>query len=205
MMWQVVFLRNALVALLPFQKRLRSLKRGMFGRTHSIHAGSVYSGGFDHINLLGEAGMDLNGKTVLEIGTGWYPVIPLMLRLAGASHVVLTDEHRLLDSETLAAAVAFLKERREDMATRLEIEVEDVDRVLNIPTGTPLEHKLECLGLSYRVPTNLGGIEQRVDAVISHTVLEHIPPDVLTRIFRQTQGVLKEGGLISHGTDHSDH
>ena len=45
----------------------------------------------------------------------------------------------------------------------------------------------------------------RVDAVISHTVLEHVPPQLIAELAHHWRRVLRPGGLISHGVDHSDH
>lgn len=205
MRWQFRCARNTLVAALPFQLQLRALKRRVMGKAHRIHEASVYAGGFDQIKLLREAGLDLKGATVLELGTGWYPVIPLILRLAGAARIILTDEYSLLDRETLGAAVAFLNARQDDLAERLGIEARDIERALTLPESAPLDDALAALGLSYHVPTGLDGLYLQVDAVISHTVLEHIPPTVLEMIFRQSRSLLRPGGLISHGIDHSDH
>lgn len=205
MRWQIRSTRNTLVAVLPFQQHLRRLKRRVSGRAHHIHEQSVYSGGFDQIALLQEAGLDLRGRTVLELGTGWYPVIPLMMRLAGAARVVLTDVYALLDRETLRAAVDFLGARSTDLADRLGLTEAEIVRGLALSDEAPLTEALEVLGLDYRVPFDIGAADVQVDAIYSHTVLEHIPPPVLKTIFRHSHGLLRPGGLISHGIDHSDH
>lgn len=205
MRWQFRCARNTVAAALPFQRRLRALKRRLSGRTHHIHEASVYSGGFDQITLLRDAGLELRGATVLELGTGWYPVIPLMLRLAGADRVILTDVHALMDRETLGAATGFLLARRADLARRLGQTETEIEATLALPPEMPLEEALERLGLVYRVPIDLARPDLAVDAIVSHTVLEHIPPAVLEQIFLQSHAALRPGGLINHGIDHSDH
>lgn len=205
MRWQAVCARNTAMAALPFQRELRALKRRVFGKTHAINAQSVYSGGFDQIRLLTEAGLPLSGAVVLEVGSGWYPVIPLMLRLAGAERVVLTDAHRLMDRETLGAALDFLRERQADLADRLRIPAAEVAQFLNEDAESDLETALARRGLVYRVPPDLAGLGAPVDAVVSHTVLEHIPPAELTGLFADSLRALRPRGLISHGVDHSDH
>ena len=205
MRWQIRCARNTLVAALPFQQRLRVLKRRLSGRAHHIHEQSVYSGGFDQITLLQEAGLDLRGRTVLELGTGWYPVIPLMLRLAGAGRIILTDVHALLDRETVQAAVDFLQARKADLASRLGQTETEIDQALTLPKGASLDEVLKMLGLDYRVPFDIATTDVQVDAIYSHTVLEHIPPPVLETILRHSHDLLNPGGLICHGIDHSDH
>jgi hypothetical protein len=115
-MWQIHWAKNTLKTALPFQGQLRRLKRQFAGRPYQINEKSVYAGGFDQICFLADVGLDVRGLDILEVGTGWFPVIPLMMRLAGARHVILTDAHALLDPETLYAAVKFLLERKADLA-----------------------------------------------------------------------------------------
>ncbi|MFA3917813.1 hypothetical protein [Ruegeria hyattellae] len=204
-MWQVDCAKNTVTAMLPFQQRLRALKRRIAGKTHQIHEQSVYSGGFDQIAFLSEAGLDLRDSTILELGTGWYPVIPLMLRLAGARQIILTDAHPLLDRETLKAAVDFLILRRTDLAERLGTSVEKIEETLSYPQDAPVDKALDELGMTYRVQATLNTMNVRVDAIISHTVLEHVPPSVIVDLLEQSREILRPGGVISHGIDHSDH
>src|SRR5271168_2608095 len=41
---------------------------------------------------------DVEGRRILEIGTGWYPTLPMCLALAGAQRVYTVDLQRHLDS-----------------------------------------------------------------------------------------------------------
>ncbi|MEL6522630.1 MAG: class I SAM-dependent methyltransferase [Pseudomonadota bacterium] len=204
-MWQVRFVRNAVTSLLPFQGALRRVKRSVFGKSHHIDEGSVYAGGLDQIHLLQENGLELEGADILEIGTGWYPVIPLMLRLAGARHVYLSDTHRLLDAETLAVAQNFLLLRAGDLAERLNLSEDEVRSVLDAGHSGPLETRLADLGMSYHINLDYARVDWKADAIISHTVMEHIPPADIRRLLMEGRAVLNPGGLMSHGIDHSDH
>src|SRR5258708_3632154 len=132
-MWQLHCAKNTLKSLLPFQQRLRSLKRRLALRPDNIAEASVYPGGFDQVFLLRSAGLDVRGRDILEIGTGWYPVIPLMLRVAGARHVYLTDAHELLDLRNLKASLDFLRPRVADMASRFDVLEAEIEAKLKIP------------------------------------------------------------------------
>jgi SAM-dependent methyltransferase len=204
-MWQVHWAKSSLKAVLPLQGQLRKLKRRLVPSPHQISEKSVYAGGFDQISSLASAGLDIRGLDVLEVGTGWFPVIPLMLRLAGARHVTLTDAHALLDLETLSATVRFLLERKADLAERLHLSVAEIEDQLLIPPSGDLNDVLAEMGMTYAVPFDYKHSKVRVDAIISHTVLEHIPPPIIAELIRDWHRVLRTGGLISHGIDHSDH
>jgi SAM-dependent methyltransferase len=204
-MWQFYWAKNSLQTLLPFQRQLRGLKRRVTGRSHKINEQSVYGGGFAQISFLANAGLDVRGRDILEVGTGWYPVIPLMMRLAGARQVILTDVDALMDLETLNAAVRFLLERKADLAERLHITLAEIEEQLRHPQEGDFDDVLAKMGMTYAVPFDYKQTEVRVDAVISHTVLEHVPPRVIEELSRDWRRVLRPGGLISHGVDHSDH
>jgi cyclopropane fatty-acyl-phospholipid synthase-like methyltransferase len=61
------------------------------------------------------------------------------------------------------------------------------------------------MGMTYAVPFDYKQSEVRVDAIVSHTVLEHISPHVIEELVRDFRRVLNPGGMILHGIDHSDH
>jgi hypothetical protein len=46
---------------------------------------------------------------------------------------------------------------------------------------------------------------RHVDCIVSHTVLEHIPEQILRKFFRDSKSSLRPGGVHSHGIDHTDH
>lgn len=205
MMWQVQVAKNTLKTFLPFQNRLRQLKRGMFGRSDGILESNVYSGGFDQIELLRENGADVRGRTVLEVGCGWYPVIPLMLALAGARRVIMTDVDRLMDMDGLRAAADFLRARKDDLARRLELPPEEITRFLDLAPDGTFEAELASRGMAYIVPFDYDRAPHDIDIIFSHTVFEHIPREILEDIVGDGCKVLKPGGIMSHGIDHSDH
>jgi hypothetical protein len=86
----------------------------------------------EHILLQRQAGLDIRGRDLLEVGTGWSPVIPLMLRLARARHVYSTDAYALLNIDSLKAAVAFLRERVGDLALRFELTEVEIEIKLTL-------------------------------------------------------------------------
>jgi len=204
-MWQYHWVKNTLKSVLPFPHQLRYLKRRLGRSPHQIDEKSVYNGGFYQISLLADMGLDLRGLDILEMGTGWCPVIPLMMRLAGARHVVLTDVHASLCLETLNTTVKFLLERKTDLSQRLGITVAEIEDRLHIPQAGDFDAVIAEMGMTYAVPFDYKRSPVRVDAIISHTVLEHIPRQVIKTLMHDARRVLRPGGVISHGIDHSDH
>ena len=203
--WQVNCLCHAAKAALPFKSSLRRLKRRIGARGCTIDEKSSYSGGFDHILALRDAGADVKSRDILEVGTGWYPVIPLMMRVAGANRIYLTDVEPLLDSDSLLDAIDFLLERKSDLAARLELPVELVEQRLRIARQGSLEDMLAQLDMVYIVPFRPDEHSIKVHAIVSHTVLEHVPKNAVVALLSSAKALLRDGGVMSHGIDNSDH
>ena len=203
--WQVNALKHTVKAVVPFRHSLRKLKRRVRPRPPSIDENSVYWGGFDHIHAVREFGGDLALQEILEIGSGWYPVIPLMMHVAGAKLIHLTDVEPWLDRQTLLDAVNFLLDRKSDLAARLGVESTLIERSLTVAGEGSLASMLQQLGMTYSAPFHPERSSLKVDAIVSHTVLEHIPRDILASLFHWFCHCLRPSGLVSHGIDNSDH
>jgi hypothetical protein len=203
--WQAVCAVNTAKACVPFQTQLRALRRRYRPpRTGPQHE-SVVSGAADHIAALEAAGLELRGARILELGSGWFPILPLILRAAGAAHVHVTDVHRLADGATLAEAGRFVEARAAQIARRLGIPEEDVRRVASAARGPGgFETRLAAAGLSYTAPFDARDVPP-VDAVVSQTVFEHIPPHVLEELLASLAQGLPKGAVMSHGIDNTDH
>ncbi len=204
-MWQVECAINTAKSLLPFQNQLRAAKRRLTPPKLTIVHELALKGGLKQIAELRRLDIDLGGKTALEIGSGWYPVIPLVFRAAGAERVYLTDAHRLLHPRTVVATAEFLLARKERIAAELGVSEGSIEALFGDLHERRLDALLERLGLSYIAPFDASKAMPQVDVVFSHTVLEHIPPEVLAMIFKGVKSGLKPGGVMSHGIDHSDH
>ena len=133
------------------------------------------------------------------------PVVPLMLRLAGASRVYLTDVERLMDQSTILIAIDFLLNKKENLAGRFSIDVAQIENLLITPRHLSFDELLQWLNFAYICPFNSGKHSIPVDCIVSHTVLEHISERVLRKILQDTRNSLRRGGLHSHTIDHTDH
>lgn len=165
---------------IPFADALRKLKRRLFGYSYdpSNISGALKWAG--RVADLAQAhGRPVQGAVVLEIGSGWFPVLPMVLTAKGAGLVVMTDIEAHQDEGTTEAARKAVEARGETPA---------LDR------------------LKYVAPFEPGMLaESSVDMVVSRTVLEHIPPDDLSTLLTHLRGRMKPGGLHIHLVDNSDH
>lgn len=193
---------------MPFQPGLRHLKRRLRPyKTVPAVDEWLFEQGLRQILMLRAAGVAIEGATVLELGSGWHPVIPVLLRASGARRVVLTDLERLLDLPLLKSAFAAVHARRAAVAARLGLDPsglkEDLARFEQDPD---LFCALERLGLSYRVPFDPSELAaDSLDVVVSRAVLEHVAPARLEDMAAAFHRALRPGGVMCHVIDNSDH
>jgi SAM-dependent methyltransferase len=203
--WQARIVANSVKACVPFQAEIRKLKHTIKPPVPGQHHDLVLDGILEQIAMIRKTGASIEGAKVLEIGSGWIPVAPLVYRLAGAREVILSDQHRLLHPKSVEAAASFLKARQERLVRELGIDKTRISEVLDVRLSGDLDAMLEALGLAYIVPLDGGTLKGAIDIAYSHTVLEHIPPAALAEIFALVRSRLKEGGLFCNGIDNSDH
>ena len=149
---------------------------------------------------------------MLELGTGWRLNVPLALWLLGAKRVVTVDLYRYLRLALVRKDLAALRTAPERFRTLFgRYAASDrfrrrFDELLAFRgTGTDL---LRLTGIEYLAPADASRLplaDESVDAHVSFTVLEHIPPDTLIAILREGQRVLRPDGLLVHCIDFSDH
>jgi len=187
---------------LPFQERLRDWKDRLvgYGREPAKDRARLLDG----LRMLRWMG-SVQGQTLLEIGTGWQPMLPLLYALAGA-RVVTADLHRLVRRESFQAALDAVAGMEEEIAGQLGIGTERI-REATRPCGD-FRERLRELRITYLAPCDCRSLPLRagaVDIVTSRAVFEHIPPVALAEIVREAARVLRPGGRMVHLIDYSDH
>lgn len=149
----------------------------------------------------------------LEIGTGWYPVVPVSMFLQGADSITTIDLIRFTSEERFRTTVqkfydyhkagklsAFLPLASQH---RLNILLEEIEK----PACNSLGAFLEKFRIEYhvadarKVPFN----DQSFDLIASNNTFEHIYADALEGILKEFKRLCKKGGVMSHSIDMSDH
>lgn len=164
-----------------------------------------------HLRALGNpSGVRLRRTRAVEIGTGWFPIVPLGLAVHGGS-VVTLDVGAHLDPQRVRLAMQVLS----DLAAAGRIPVgapDQLDRLralLDSPTRTPVAELLEPLGILHRIADarDLGGLPETHGAnlLVSNNTLEHIPAATLRDIFTEFLRVGSADARMSHYIDLADH
>ncbi|PPK85664.1 methyltransferase family protein [Neolewinella xylanilytica] len=151
--------------------------------------------------------------TVLELGTGWYPIVPLMLFLAGFDRIVSIDIRKWTSKErqlvSIGRVLHYLDEGR--LAAYLDRivpeRVHTLRGILASPEAFSEEAINELIQLSPRImdATALDFPDHCFDFICSNNTFEHIYEPVLRKILLEFKRVLKGDGVMSHFIDLSDH
>jgi SAM-dependent methyltransferase len=182
-------------ASLPFQDRLRRLKRKFRPYTaNPANSGLALHQGLQQVQLLRDAGANLSG-TIMELGSGWLPIVPMLFHLAGARRLILTDVTKLLDDHTIGEAARMIGNNIDRVAATLEV-----------PADALRARLAQKFRPDYHVPWQPSDIASgSVDALISRTTLEHIPAVLLESYMPEFGRMLRPDGLMCHIIDNSDH
>lgn len=164
------------------------------------------------VRHLRAADRPIDGARMFEIGTGWYPTFPIACYLAGASRVTTYDLNRHLQPHLMHRCVAELGGSLDTVAETSGAALADVrERHARLQAmlagGAELEPASEGV-IRYVAPADATCSEfadGEVDVVFSNSVLEHVPPDVITVMYRESVRVLAPGGLMFHSVNCGDH
>lgn len=154
------------------------------------------------------------GQKTLELGTGWYPVIPISLFLCGVERVHTVDISNLLNKEkfetTLERFMALIEQGKlkDYLPAAKEARIDTFQAVYNELSQLSLAEALQKLHITYWVEDarDLKPLaNDSIDLVHSNNTFEHVYPDILKAILLEFKRVVKPNGVQSHFVDMSDH
>lgn len=146
-------------------------------------------------------GISFKSRTVLEIGSGWFPIFSILFALYGAEKVILTDITASMDDETFDEAVAFLPQAAAILVEEGEISAEDAQHISSaVPNISTSKNRFE-----YIAPFDPEKYTGSSDFIISRTVIEHIAEQELRPTMTAFRNLLLPGGYMLHAIDNSDH
>ncbi len=148
----------------------------------------------------------------VEIGTGFAPLLPVGLHLAGAKAVHTFDIARLTNTARTCDMLAQVVAAADSGALAREcpwVLPERLDRVRAIAADPPLDLDalLAGMGISYHVgdASRSGLADGRIGLFVTNNVFEHIPAEGIRALLREARRTGEPGALISHHIDLRDH
>ena len=149
----------------------------------------------------------------LEIGTGWYPVVPISFFLAGATTIYSVDIEFLTSKDRLRTTLLKFTEALASGALAAHVRVRPeryavLTNVLESLEQLSLNEALKRLHIEYLIEDarKLSLPADSIDLVNSNNTFEHIYAEMIAPILAEFKRVVKkERGVMSHFIDMSDH
>lgn len=135
---------------------------------------------------------NLTGLEVVELGSGWAPVTPLVLVCRGARSVHTYDINRHYSRKRIREAATALQPKLEDRDGRLAA----CARTGVLPAAIHYHAQVDLAAQGPAVPADLA---------VSRFVLEHVPPEDIVRIHRSALEWMAPGGMWAHWVSPGDH
>ena len=206
-------LQNAIAALPFFSNAIYfGVQRSVGGlRPDKINPFSRMRAAAEMVAWAESAGVDVTGRTVLEVGTGHMVDLPIGMWLCGAARVITVDLNPYLSRRLVSEARGFVRQNSDQVVQLFPGRQNPLfDERLRILTGNnvPDNNLLSAMNIDYMSPADASSLPleaHSVDLHVSNTVLEHIPPNVLSAILIEARRILRPGGLLIHKIDPSDH
>lgn len=139
--------------------------------------------------ILTDINFDLKGKSVIEIGSGWLPIMPYFIYYKGESKKVYTyDLNKHYQSNSI-------KEFNSYFEKNYNFKIEETKNNFNLP-----------LSIQYHPKENVcNATLPEVEIIFSRFVLEHVTPSDLKRMHEHFKSSLPKNSLIVHFISPSDH
>jgi len=139
---------------------------------------------------------------VLEVGTGWIPLNPLLLHLLGADEIHTYDHVRHLRFGSAKRSVTALECAIPSLVAALPVDEASLRRRLEpLKHASTLDELLARARIIYRAPADAcqsGLGEKSVDLFYSYAVLEHVSREVVIGLTKESGRVLKPSGIAFH-------
>lgn len=168
----------------------------------------------DHIHYFREYGKTpLSEATIVELGLGWYPIVPIALYLSGAKQLISMDIQDWMTNESQLTTIRKFQEWRK--SGKLESFLTDIDEARwnemmaliqkeEAPTLATISRTI-CLQPLLKDARDTGFTTQSIDYICSNNTFEHIPKAILIGILKEFRRIIKQEGVMSHFVDMSDH
>lgn len=151
----------------------------------------------------------LRNATIVEVGTGWELIGPLILSLFGPGAIYTFDLTRHLRYRIVRKVLQQIEAEIEAICAICQLDCIAAKRqVRQMADASTLDEVLSLAKITYLAPgdaarTGLPG--GSVDLFFSREVFEHLAEPILLDIVRESRRLLKSSGVAFHAIEPGDH
>jgi SAM-dependent methyltransferase len=219
--WQLKAFVQKVISFLPYKERInyffqKYITKGV--RLSDEYFGLKLEHANDHIKFLNALSKESKDrpppeKLIFELGTGWYPIIPLVFYLTKTGRVISADLQSWLRKKGIRETMdKFIEWNDSQKLKGFDFKI-DPDRWSELSDMSENFERLSFSSIKERIglkcivgdARNLDITNKSIDFICSNNTFEHIPESVLEGILQEFIRILKKGGVMSHFIDMTDH
>jgi SAM-dependent methyltransferase len=149
-------------------------------------------------------------RHMLELGLyPWLPVLPVCFSLIGARSIKTYDLYRHLNSRMTSRMIRRLRVHLPLIAETAGIPLSTIETAYaQLCAATSLNELLRTARIEYLAPSDASRTKLSdgcIDVVFSNSVLEHVEPETIDAIMRESRRILRPGGVAIHSVNCGDH
>lgn len=201
--WRRRVLVFRVLGALPRSEQLVDFYRLRRGSLRGVDLDGKLGGLLEMVRLLRHAGRTVEGRDLVEIGTGWHPLLPTVFYGLGARTILMTDIARHVQRELVEDVIDYcLGQAREiaEIVGRDEASLKARWSSLR-PGGHDWLDVWKDRGISYRAPLDITRKRlpaESADVVFSNDCLGYVPAPVLMGLAQESTRILRPGGFVAH-------
>ena len=214
--WHIKALVQKAISFLPGSRRInyffqKNVTRGVL--LTDEHFALKLRHAIDHQECFSSSPAGKGNAIVLELGTGWYPVVPTLFYLCNAPEIYSVDLNSWMTDRSLRDTFGMFaswmdRGKLGELSDRIDSgRWEQMMEVIRDPGSYTMESIFNFMKFHPIVgdASALTIKDSSVDFICSNNTFEHIHSPVLERILDEFIRVLKPGGSMNHFIDMSDH
>jgi hypothetical protein len=208
--WKYKAVLQAILSVMPFGESI-NYKLQKINKSHDIKNIDNYIGGncIETFNKLSKYGFNIKGSTILEVGTGWNPIFPILFWLMGADKIYTIDHVRHVRVAQVKNTLTRIKKLLPLISTSFSISMDELNSKLKcINTDNDLVPLLESMNIEYIAPSDASRVNipnNSLDLYFSYAVFEHVPEKVVKDITSEALRTLKQGAFYYNHIGLHDH
>lgn len=210
MHWRVKGLVQKSLSHIPYGDALNDHLQQKFGglRQFERNVASKVDDWKFSMRYLKDVSFDVRRATLVEIGTGWYPTLPICFSLAGVTHVLTYDSVRHLNTALTFRMLAALGGHLASIAEASRTTEKEVrERYRELLEAKDVKALLKRAHVEYKAPADVRATSlppDSVDLVFSNSVMQQVPKEVIRGIMLESVRILRPNCLTLHNVGCSD-
>ena len=209
MNWKVKALLTRLLGCTPRGGEIINYYRTHLGKGAQFDIKMRLGSGQRLLTRLRKEQVEIANTQILEIGSGWHPILPLLLYLSGARRIVMTDYQPWMSPATVRATWEQFQARLPEVSAIAGVsEAQAREKLAKLqPVDDHWREHWARAGLEYHAPLNLATQDPPTgpfDIIFSNSVFQLINERILRQIVLRTPRWLAPGGICYHDISPGD-